>query len=73
MGSIYIFILGYKLLLYEYDFKTLNIDNITPEESFTNSYTEEWFKLKNIHNSNKWLRIILDSKYKKANLNKVIK
>ena len=46
-----------------YEYKILNKENITPEESFENSYIEEVFQFKNVHTSNELLRTLLDDKY----------
>ena len=56
-----------------YKFKDLNTGNITPEESFTNSYTEEIHELKQVRSSNKQFYVILDAKYENSDLNKVMK
>ena len=37
-------------------FKYLNTGKITPEESFMNAYTEENYKLEQVHPANKRLR-----------------
>ena len=54
-------------------FKDLNIGIITPGEYSMNSFIEKVFKLEHIHTSTKMLCIILDDKYEKAHLNKVLK
>ena len=56
-----------------YEFKILNMGKITPEESFTNAYAEEIHESEQVCTSAKQLREILDAKYKKASLNKVMK
>ena len=56
-----------------YEFKDLNIGNITTKESFTNAYAEEIYELEQVFNSTKESNVILDDKYNKADLNKVMK
>ena len=56
-----------------YEVKQLNKGKITPEELFTNAYAEEINELEQVLTSTKKLRAILDAKYKKADLNKVMK
>ena len=46
--------------------------NIKLEESFTEPYVKEVYESEHIRNSSKQLRAILDSKYKKADLHKVM-
>ena len=53
-------------------FKYLNTGKLTPEGSFMNAYTEEKYKLEQIHPDNKRLRVILYAKYEKSNLHKVM-
>ena len=55
-----------------YKFKDLNIGKITLEELFTNSYTEEIHESEHVKNDPKLLRLILDAKYEKENLHKVM-
>ena len=55
-----------------YMFKYLNTNKITPEESFTYAYVEELYDPEHIHTATKRLRVILDSKYEKENLYKVM-
>ena len=55
----------------KYIFKYLNAEKITPEESFTNAYVEE-VESKHAHYETKQLHTILDAKYEKAYLPKVI-
>ena len=50
-----------------------NTGNITPEETFMNAYAEEIHELEKVRTSTKLLRVILDAKYEKADLNKVMK
>ena len=56
-----------------YEFKDLNIGNITTKESFTNAYAEEIYESEQVCNYTKRSHIILDDKYRKADLNKVMK
>ena len=55
-----------------YEFPYLNTGKITPEESFTNAYTEDINESEQVRTSTKRLHAILDYKYKKADLNKVM-
>ena len=55
-----------------YAFKILNTGEITPEEQFTNDYVEEAHESEHVLTSTKKLRVILDAKYEKADLHKVI-
>ena len=55
-----------------YEFNYLNTGEITPEELFTNAYAEEIYESKHVRTTTKQLRVILDAKYEKANLNKVM-
>ena len=55
-----------------YIFKDLNTEKITPEESFTDAYVEEVYESEHIRTSTKQIRVILDAKYEKANLHKVM-
>ena len=55
-----------------YIFKYLNKEKITPEESFTDIYVEEAHESEHVLTSTKKLRVILDAKYEKADLHKVI-
>ena len=55
-----------------YIFKELNTGIITSEEFFTNAYAEEVYKSKHVHTYTKLLRVILDAKYEKSDLNKVM-
>ena len=45
---------------------------ITPEESFMNAYADEVYESEQFHTSTRQLRVILDAKYEKAYLNKVM-
>ena len=56
-----------------YDFNILNSVKIIPEEPFMNSYAEGIHELEQICTSTKRLRIVLDAKYEKADLNKDMK
>ena len=56
-----------------YDFNILNSVKIIPEEPFMNSYAEGIHELEQICTSTKGLRIVLDAKYEKADLNKDMK
>ena len=53
-----------------YIFKILNTGEITPEESFTNSYVEEVYGSEHVRSATKQLCVILDAKYKKSDLHK---
>ena len=55
-----------------YIFKYLNTGKVTPEEPFTNSYVEEVYDSDQLRNAKKRLRIILDAKYEKSDLHKVM-
>ena len=55
-----------------YVFKDLNIGEIKPEELFTDDYVEEVYESEHLRTTNKRLRVILDAKYKKADLHKVM-
>ena len=55
-----------------YIFKDLNIREIKPEESFIDTFVEEVYEPEHVHNTKKLLLVILDAKYKKANLHKVM-
>ena len=56
-----------------YNYKYLNIKNhVKPEESFMGSQVEECFEPENVRSSNKRPSTILDIKYEKAYLNKVM-
>ena len=48
-----------SVILGKYNFKILNIDNITPKEYFTNVYVKEIFGSENVHTNNKQLHVIL--------------
>ena len=56
-----------------YKFKYLNTGKSTPEEYFMNSCIDEVHELEQLRTSTKRLRTILDAKYEKADLNKVLK
>ena len=55
-----------------YIFKDLNRGKITPEESFTNDYVEEVYESEHVGTATKRLRLILEAKYEKADLHKVM-
>ena len=50
----------------------LNTAKITPEEFFTNSYVVEVYESEHVHIATKQLSVILDAKYEKRNLQKVM-
>ena len=52
--------------------KDLNTGKITPEEQFTNDYVEEIYESEHVCTATKILRVILDAKYEKSDLHKVI-
>ena len=56
----------------KYVFKYLNTGKITPEESFTNAHVEEVYESENVRTATKRLRVILDAKYEKEDLHKVM-
>ena len=53
-------------------FKYSNTKKITPEESCTDAYVEELYESENISTATKQLRLILDAKYEKLYLHKVM-
>ena len=55
-----------------YIFKDLNTDKITPKESFTNAYVEEVYESEHVCTATKQLCVILDDKYEKVCLHKVM-
>ena len=55
-----------------YLFKDLNTGEITPEELFTNAYVKEVYESEHVHTATKRLSVIIDAKYEKADLNKVM-
>ena len=55
-----------------YLFKDLNIGKIKPEESVTDAYVDEVYESKHIRTDTKQLRILLDTKYEKSDLHKVM-
>ena len=55
-----------------YIFKDLNTGNITPEESFTNAYVQELYESEHVCTATKQLCVILDAKYEKVDLHKVM-
>ena len=58
--------------LSNYDFKYLTENIVKPEESFTNLYAAECLKSESTISSARIMRIILDTKYEKSDLNKVM-
>ena len=52
--------------------KDLNTGKVTPEEYFTNDYVEEVYESEHVGTATKRLRLILDAKYEKADLHKVM-
>ena len=56
-----------------YEFKYLNAGEIIPVELFMNTYAEGINESKKVRASNKILHTILDDKYKKEYLNRVMK
>ena len=55
-----------------YIFKDLNKGKITPGEQFTNDYIKEVYESDHVRTVTKRLRVILDAKYEKADLHKVM-
>ena len=55
-----------------YEFKYYNTGEFTPKESFTDAYVEEVYDLKHVCTDTTLLRVILDTKYEKADLHKVM-
>ena len=55
------------------EFNNLNTGKITPEYIFTNAYTEEIHESGQVRTYTKQLRVILDDKYEKEELYKVMK
>ena len=55
-----------------YLLKDLNTRKITPEESFTYAYAEEVYEFEHVRTKTKQLRTILDTRYEKVDLHKVI-
>ena len=55
-----------------YIFKYLNTGKIKPEELFTNDYVEEVYESDHVLTSTKRLRVILDAKYEREYLHKVM-
>ena len=52
-----------------YEFKEVEMGDITPKELFMNAYTEKVHESEQVHTSTKQLLVILDDKYDKADLN----
>ena len=55
-----------------YIFKYLNTGKITPEEYLTNYQAKELYDSEHVHTSTKKIPVILDAKYEKAYLYKVM-
>ena len=55
-----------------YVFKDLNTRRIKTANVFTNSYVEEVYDSEDVRTSTRRLRIILDAKYEKVDVNKVV-
>ena len=58
--------------LSKYLFKYLNTREIILGELFTNVYFEELYESEHVHTATKRLCVILDAKYQKSNLHKVM-
>ena len=56
----------------KYIFKDSNTGKITPEESFTNAYVKELYESEHVRTAEKRLHVILDAKYEKEDLHKVM-
>ena len=55
-----------------FSLKYLNTRKIKTEESFTGAYVKELYDPEYVRTTNKWLCVILDDTYKKADLHKVM-
>ena len=55
-----------------YIFQYLSTEKTTPEESFTDAYVKEVYDSEHVFTATKRLRVILDAKYEKENLHKVM-
>ena len=55
-----------------YVFEDLNTEEIKTEEFFTDDYVEELYESENLHTATKRLRVILNSKYEKEDLHKIM-
>ena len=55
-----------------YDFKSITDKTVKPEESFVNSYVDKCLESDSAINSTRSMRRILDAKYEKSDLNKVM-
>ena len=55
-----------------YLFRYSNTGEITPEELFTNAYVEEVYESEHVRTAKNKLRVILDDKYEKSDLHKVM-
>ena len=53
-------------------FKDLNTGEIKAEECFTDAYVEEVYESEHVRTTTKTLRVILDAKYKEADLHNVV-
>ena len=58
--------------LVTYIYIDLNTGKITPEEYFTHAYVKEVYDSEHVRTDTKWLRVILDTKYEKSYLHKVM-
>ena len=58
--------------LINYDFKFITDKTVKPEESFINSYVKKCLKSDSAISSTRRICILLDVKYKKADINKVM-
>ena len=55
-----------------YGFKYLETGKITPKELFMNAFAGEVYESEDIRTSTKQLRVILDAKYEKEDLNNIM-
>ena len=55
-----------------YTFKALHIGKIKPEEPFKDAYVEEVYESKHVRTTTKIFCVILDAKYDKTDLHKVM-
>ena len=58
--------------LRNYDFKSLTDNIVKLEESFINLYVDECLESESTISSTRRMRILLDARYEKSDLNKVI-
>ena len=56
----------------KYIFKDLNTRKSKPEEQFTDAYLKGVYELAHVRAATKQLRVILDAKYKKSDVHKVM-